>query len=301
MHLRDLFEAHNTAFSFEFFPPKSEAGGEELFRAIAHLEELKPSHVSVTYGAGGTTREVTQNLVYRLRRETELEVMPHLTCVMHTEAEIYDILEGYARAGIKNILALGGDPPKSALDYDRTHDAFRYASDLVRFIRRFQDRYAGSEIGDPRGFGIAVAGFPEGHPGTPNRMQEIDHLKAKVDEGADAIITQLFFDNRDFYDFRERCEIAGITIPILAGIMPITSRSNFERVPSLALGARYPARLIREITAWERDDDVEKAGVAWASQQAVDLVEQGVRGLHFYTLNRLRPVREVWRAVSVQG
>jgi methylenetetrahydrofolate reductase (NADPH) len=158
--------------------------------------------VSVTYGAGGSTRELTQNLVLRIKRETAMEVMPHLTCVGHTEAEIYDILELYADAGISNILALGGDPPKNVAQYDRSKDAFRYASELVRFIREFKDRHSGRSIEDRRGFGIAVAGFPEGHPATPNRVQEIEYLKAKVDEGADCIITQLFFDNRDFYDFR---------------------------------------------------------------------------------------------------
>jgi len=230
MHIADIFKLRQTTFSFEFFPPKTEAGAEKLFKAIRELESLRPSWVSVTYGAGGSTRDLTRRLVLRIMRETPLEVMPHLTCVRHTEAEIYDLVEEYAEAGVSNILALAGDPPASMHGYDRSRDAFRYACDLVRFLREFHARHGGRAIADPRGYGLGVAGFPEGHPATPNRLTEIDHLKAKVDAGADFVVTQLFFDNSDFYDFRERCELAGIAVPIIAGIMPITSEKNLKRM-----------------------------------------------------------------------
>ncbi|MBM3289709.1 MAG: methylenetetrahydrofolate reductase [NAD(P)H], partial [Candidatus Hydrogenedentes bacterium] len=219
MHIQDIFASNPTTFSFEFFPPKTEQGAEELFRNIAAFEALKPSFVSVTYGAGGSTRELTHDLVVRIHGSTALDPIPHLTCVCHGERDVREILERYARAGVSNILALGGDPPRDAAPYDRSRDAFRHAADLVRYVRAFNE---GGAHADPRGFGIGVAGFPEGHPTTPNRLVEMDHLKAKIDAGADYIVTQLFFDNRDFYDFRERCELAGIRVPIIAGIMPVT-------------------------------------------------------------------------------
>src|ERR1051325_613624 len=239
MHILDILRAHRTTFSFEFFPPKTDEGFEELFLTIARLQELKPSFVSVTYGAGGSTRERTHDLIVRIQRETDLTAVSHLPCVCHSEPERPAILARYAASGIENILALGGDPPRNLANYDRSRDAFQYAEGLVRFIK------SRTNSPDPRGFGVGVAGFPEGHPGTPNRLKEMDHLKQKVDAGADYICTQLFFENRDFYDFRERCELAGIKVPILAGIMPITSYSGMVRMAELALGVKIPARLLK--------------------------------------------------------
>ena len=184
MHIRDIFRDHRTTFSFEFFPPKTDEASEELFGTIARLQELRPSFVSVTYGAGGSTRERTHDLVVRIHRETELTAVSHLTCVCHKLHELEAILDRYAESGIGNILALGGDPPREAPDHDRSRDAFRYAEGLVRFVRSW------APTPDPRGFGVGVAGFPEGHPGTPNRLKEMEHLKAKVDAGADYICTQ---------------------------------------------------------------------------------------------------------------
>ncbi|MFW5849104.1 MAG: methylenetetrahydrofolate reductase [NAD(P)H] [Spirochaetota bacterium] len=293
MHVATILERRRPAFSLEFFPPKTEDGWGRLFRVIAKFAELEPDFVSVTYGAGGTTREQTHELVRRIAAETTITVVPHLTCVCHTRTEVAEILRRYAGVGIGGIMALGGDPPRALEGECRSE--YVYAFELVRQIREFRDTEAAARGAE---FAIGVAGFPEGHPATPHRVHEIDHLKRKVDEGADYICTQLFFDNRDFYDFRERCETAGITVPIVAGIMPVTSLANFERLPSLALGSRYPARLIRTITSYEDDEDVEKAGVEWATEQCADLLRNGVRGVHFYTLNRLRPIRNVWRAIA---
>ncbi len=290
MHVSAILNEKRPTFSLEFFPPKSPEGWERLFRVIRKFEPLGPDFVSVTYGAGGTTREQTHELVRRIAAQTDLTVVPHLTCVCHARAEIDAILARYAEVGIGGIMALGGDPPRSF--EGECSSEYGHASELVAQIRAFRE--ANGE------FAIGVAGFPEGHPGTPNRVLEIDYLKRKVDAGADYVCTQLFFENRDFYDFRERCAIAGITVPIIAGIMPVTSRSNFDRLPSLALGSRYPAELIRRITAYESDDDIERAGIEWAAEQCADLVANGVRGIHFYTLNRLRPIREVWRSVGAQ-
>jgi len=296
MHIQDIFQAHRTTFSFEFFPPKTDAGFEELFGTIASLQELKPSFVSVTYGAGGSTRQHTHDLIVRIQRETDLTAVSHLTCVCHSEAELAAILDRYAASGIENILALGGDPPRNLANHDRSQDAFRYASDLVRFIRSWKS------VPDPRGFGIGVAGFPEGHPTTPNRLQEMDYLKQKVDAGADYICTQLFFDNRDFYDFRERCELAGIHVPIIAGIMPITSKSGMTRMAELALGARFPARLLRALGRCAENDNeaVARVGVHWATEQCRDLIDNGVRGIHFYTLNRSDATRQIYQNLGVR-
>lgn len=298
MHFRDLFQNHPASFSFEFFPPKTSEAAQDLYTHIAELERLHPSFVSVTYGAGGGTRELTHDLVVRLKRETGLDPMPHLTCVAHTHADIDAILTRYAEAGISNILALRGDRPKDARSDQDVWSDFQYAADLIRAIKRFGER--GSHP-DKRGFGIAVAGFPEGHPETPNRLIEIDRLKAKIDAGADVIITQLFFDNRDFYDFRERCELAKIGVPIIAGIMPITSASGMKRMAELALGARYPAPLLRAINRTRGDDEaVKRVGIHWATEQCRDLLDHNVAGLHLYTLNKSNATREIYANLGVK-
>jgi methylenetetrahydrofolate reductase (NADPH) len=293
MHIRDILQRTPT-FSFEFFPPKTEKAAADLFAEIQQLASLKPAFVSATYGAGGSTRELTHDLVLKLRSTTELDPVPHLTCVGHTRSEITTILERYAAAGVSNIMALRGDVPRDWQDGSPWKD-FTYAADLVRFIKGFKGHP------DPRGFGITVAGFPEGHPETPNRLLELDRLKAKVDEGADAIITQLFFDNRDFYDFKARCELAGIRVPIIAGIMPVTSLPGMKRMAELALGARFPAPLMRMLNRTGGSDEaVRRVGVHWATEQARDLLDHDVAGVHFYTLNRSGATREVYATLGVQ-
>ena len=295
MHFRDIFANQPSSFSFEFFPPKSEESARSLFENIADLQALKPTFVSVTYGAGGSTRQLTNDLVIRIKRETKLDPMPHLTCVCHSEAEIEQILDRYAAAGISNILALRGDTPKDFTG--DPHKSFKQAAALVRHIKQFNQR---GRHPDKRGFGIAVAGFPEGHPDTPNRLQELDRLKAKVDEGADVIITQLFFDNRDFYDFRDRCGLAGIKVPIIAGIMPVTSIAGMKRMAELALGARFPAPFIRAINRTTGvEEAVKRVGVHWATEQCRDLLDHRVAGIHFYTLNRSTATREIYRTLGV--
>ena len=250
MHVQDIFAQHQTTFSFEFFPPKTDEASEELFRTIANLQGLQPSFVSVTYGAGGSTRDRTHDLVVRIEKETNLTAVSHLTCVCHTLGEMTTILDRYAASGIENILALGGDAPKTLANYDKNQDAFKFATELVAFVR------SRPNPPDRRGFGIGVAGFPEGHPGCPNRLKEMDYLKAKVDAGADYICTQLFFDNRDFFDFRERCDLAGIKVPIVAGIMPIGTKHGMVRMAELALGARFrqsycvPSLAVRTTIPW---------------------------------------------------
>src|SRR5262249_44552635 len=294
MHIQDIFREHSTTFSFEFFPPKTDEAAEDLFRNIARLQELQPSFVSVTYGAGGSTRERTHDLVVRIHRETNLTAVSHLTCVCHSREELAAILERYSASGIENILALGGDPPRELPAYDRSGDAFRFASDLVRFLRSWPPRP------DRGGFGVGVAGSPEGHPSTPNRLKEMDYLKQKVDAGADYVCTQLFFDNRDFYDFRERCELAGIKVPIVAGIMPVTPEAGMVRMAELDLGARFPAKLLRAVGRCGDDQALARVGVHWATEQCLDLLQNNVRGIHFYTLNRSDATRQIYENLGVK-
>jgi methylenetetrahydrofolate reductase (NADPH) len=293
MHIQDIFAQHRTTFSFEFFPPKTDEASEALFKTIASLQELQPSFVSVTYGAGGSTRDRTHDLVVRIEKETNLTAVSHLTCVCHNLNEMTAILNRYAGSGIRNVLALSGDPPRDKPNYDRSQDAFRYAEQLVRFIR------SRTNAPDRRGFGIGVAGFPEGHPGCPNRVKEMDYLKAKVDAGADYICTQLFFDNRDFYDFRDRCEIAGIKVPIVAGIMPITSKKGMIAMAEMAAGARFPAKLLRAVGRCADDDAVGRVGISWATEQCADLLHNNARGIHFYTLNRSDATRQIYQNLGV--
>jgi methylenetetrahydrofolate reductase (NADPH) len=297
MHIQDILASPQASLSFEFFPPRSPAGWEELYQTIRELEPLRPSFVSVTYGAGGGTRELTHELVLRIKQTTPIPPVPHLTCVGHSEAEIEAILERYAQAGVANILALRGDPPRDQPDYDWSAGDFRHAADLVRFIRRFNES---GRHPDPRGFGIGVAGFPEGHPATPNRMDELDLLKAKCDAGADYICTQLFFDNHDFLDFRDRCTLAGIRVPILAGVMPVTSLQGMKRMAELAAGARYPAALMRALQrAQEHQADIEKVGIQYAASQCAGLLDAGVAGIHFYTLNKSRATRSIYESLGL--
>jgi methylenetetrahydrofolate reductase (NADPH) len=284
----DILDNKKTALSFEFFPPKTAVGFDNLFETIRKLQYLSPSYVSITYGAGGSTRENTRNLVGRIQNETGLTAVAHLTCVGHGKEEICQIIENYACAKIENVLALRGDTPKNMPNFPESEDGFKYAAELVKFVKN-----------NFTNFGIGVAGFPEGHPDTPNRLVEIDNLKRKIDEGADYICTQLFFNNHDFYDFCERCEIAGINVPIIAGIMPVTSVTNMKKICELSLGARIPAKLLKAVYRATSDDYVEKVGIHWAAEQVNDLIETGVRGIHFYTLNKFEQIHKICESIGL--
>ena len=290
MHIRDLLRQQQPCFSFEFFPPRTREGAEQLYKTMLDLVLLRPSYVSVTYGAGGSTRELTHGLIIRIREHTGLTVVSHMTCVGSTKVDIGEILREYREHGIDDIMALRGDPPKGETSFRQPEGGFAHAADLVAFVR-----------GSFPSMGIGVAGFPEGHPETPNRLIEMDYLKAKVDAGADYICTQLFFDNRDFYDFCERCEIAGITVPIIAGIMPIASLKGMQRMAELALGARFPARLIKSLVRAKDDEYVERVGIHWATEQVRDLIDHGVKGVHFYTLNRSKATLTIYETLGLKN
>lgn len=290
MHIKDILNSNRISFSFEFFPPKSEQGGLRLFDNIKELAALSPAYVSITCGAGGSTRDLTHDLIMRIQKETGITVVAHLTCVGSTSEEIRHILESYRECGIKNIMALRGDPPAGSKKFVAVEGGFSYANELVSFIKKHFPE-----------MGIGVAGYPEGHAETPNRIIEMDNLKRKVHSGADYICTQLFFDNRDFYDFRERCEIAGINVPIIAGIMPVTSIKGMYRMAELSLGTRFPAKLQRALQRAEDDSYVEKVGIHWATQQVLDLIDNGAKGIHFYTLNQSKATREIYSSLGVSS
>lgn len=297
MHIADIIERDRTLFSFEFFPPNSSAGWTMLDDAIEALVPLAPSYVSVTYGAGGSTRTRTHELVKRLKRDTALDPTPHLTCVDMSEADLNSILEDYTTAGISNILAIRGDRPTACM-MDDPFEVFPHAENLVTAIKAFNAQGVHS---DSRGFGIGIAGFPEGHHETPNSLVQMDNLKRKVDAGADWICTQLFFNNNAFYDWRERCELAGITLPIIAGIMPIASMAGLNRMAELAAGTRFPAPLLRALSRVQDDSDrVERVGTHWATEQCRDLIDRGIDGIHFYTLNRSHATRSIFETLGAQ-
>jgi methylenetetrahydrofolate reductase (NADPH) len=281
-----LLDAGVPSLSFEFFPPKTEAGFTNLFATINELRPLSPSYVSVTYGAGGSTRSKTVALVERIQRELGIRSMAHLTCVGHTSEEIGQILTDLWNAGIRNVLALRGDPQAGQTQFVPTAGGFEFASDMVKFIRSQQD------------FSIGVAGYPEGHPQCLNRTRDLEMLKLKVDNGGNFIVTQLFFDNADFYRFRDQARAMGIKVPIIAGIMPILNVSQIKRFVSI-IGAKIPHPLLTRLESLESDANaVHNAGVEYAINQCRDLLAHGVDGLHFYTLNKSKASVEIVKALE---
>lgn len=297
MHIQDILRTSSSpTVSFEFFPAKTDEGREQLKQTVSRLEALRPDFVSITYGAGGSTRDATKQLVAHVKGNTGLNPVPHFTCVNHRRADIDGLLTHYAEQGIGNILALRGDAPRNLPNHRHEDDHCRHGADLVRHIRAFND---GGAHPDKRGFGIGVAGFPEGHPATPNRLVEMDHLKAKVDAGADYICTQLFFDNRHFHDYLERCALAGIRVPVLAGILPVTNFAGLRRMADLSGGTNIPARLLRNLLKYQDDPEaVLEIGLHHATEQCFDLMHSGAAGIHFYTLNQAAPVLEILKRLG---
>ncbi|MEP6655009.1 MAG: methylenetetrahydrofolate reductase [NAD(P)H] [Myxococcales bacterium] len=287
MKIRDLFSQGKPLFSFEFFPPKSDAGMANLEKTIRELVDLNPAYVSVTYGAGGSARERTVALVTRIQDELGLCAMAHFTCVGSGKEEMGQVLDRLVDGGIENIIALRGDPPAGAEVFEQAPDGFAHASELVTFIRRrFGDRIC-----------LAGAGYPEGHVECRDLESDMAHLAAKVKAGADFLITQLFFDNQHYFSFVKRARAAGITVPIVPGLMPIGNLAQIERFTKLC-GATIPAALFAELDRC-RDDPAAVAalGVAHATAQAVELLHGGAPGIHFYTLNQSPASRVILTAL----
>jgi methylenetetrahydrofolate reductase (NADPH) len=275
MFIRDLFGNGRPVFSFEFFPPKTPQGEQSLLRTIGHLRELNPSFVSVTYGAGGSTRHKTIELVTRVKREFGIEAMAHLTCVGHDRDEIAAILDRLQTQGIENVLPLRGDPPQGETRFVRPANGFGYATELVQFIRA---------RGYP--FCLGGAGYPEGHVECRDLEIDLKHLGQKVAAGLDFVITQLFFDNSDYFAFVDRARAKGIRVPIVPGIMPITNVAQIQRFTRLC-GAKIPAALEARLLAVADDEEAVRAiGIAHATRQCRDLLANGAPGIHFYTLNQ---------------
>jgi methylenetetrahydrofolate reductase (NADPH) len=289
MLIRDRL-AQKPSISFEFFPPKSDEAAAQLERTIAELSPLAPAFVSVTYGAGGSTREKTLEIVSRIRRQTGIEAMAHLTCVGATRDEIGAVIDRLSAAGVTNILALRGDPPKGETSFTAMDGGFAYANELVTFIR--QRHGAALSVGG--------AAYPERHVECASPEVDLDNLKRKVDAGVDFLITQLFFDNGRYWDFCERAHTAGIRVPILPGIMPITSAAQVDRW--VACGASLPAQLATELERRRADPQaVAQLGVAHATAQCIDLLRGGSPGIHFYTLNRSTATKDVFSELRVAG
>ncbi len=283
MKIIDCLSPQRPSLSFEFFPPRDEVGFWDLYKTILSLKQLEPTYVSVTYGAGGSTRKKTVDLVTRIKADAGIEPVAHLTCVGASRREIAEVVDALWAGNIHNILALRGDPPAGETAFVQPEDGFAYAADLVRFIRERHD--------------ICVAGacHPEKHPEAPDVPTDLTHLKRKVDAGCDYLVTQLFFDNTDFFRFRERAEAAGVHVPIIVGVMPILSVKQIKRFTQLC-GARIPESLLAKIEAVEDDTEaVRQVGTIHALQQCEELIANGVSGLHFYTLNRSTATRAVFQ------
>lgn len=276
MKITAHLSARRPLFSFEFFPPKDEAGREQLFYTVARLKPYAPAYVSVTYGAGGGTRRLTVELVKQIQRETGLDAMAHLTCVGSTQEELAAVLDELAAGGIENLLPLRGDPPKGEAEFRAPAGGFSHASELVAFIRaRYGERFC-----------LAGAAYPERHPEAASLADDLRHLRTKVDAGVDFLITQLFFDSREYFAFLVRARAAGIQVPILPGIMPITNLSQIKRFTATC-GATIPTALLARLEEVGEDpEQVRAIGVGYATRQCRELLDGGAPGIHFYTLNR---------------
>lgn len=284
VRIDEALDSRRPFFSFEFFPPRDDEGSRRLFATISALQPLRPSFVSITYGAGGSTRARTVALAKQIQQETGLTVVAHVTCIGADRAALRALFDDLARAGIENVLALRGDPPAGG-GFEAVPAGFTYASQLIAMLRR---NY---------GFCIGAACYPEKHPEAPSAQQDMLYLKGKVEAGADFLVSQLFFDNAHFFDFERRARAAGIAVPILPGLMPITNFAQIERFVAIC-GASIPPKLRVEMESRKGDDKaVEDLGVAFASMQAMGLLRNGAPGIHFYTLNRSPATRAIVSAL----
>ena len=273
MSLASHFTTSRCAISFELFPPKTEAGMQNLCDNVTRLQQFDPAFFTCTYGAGGSTQDATLDVLQKVRELTHLPVASHLTCVNSTVKELEAYLTEAKKCGTEYIVALRGDPPKGTDKFQAVEGGLNYANELVELIRQKFD------------FGIAVAGYPEVHQEAPDAQTDLDNLKRKVDAGADIVITQLFYDNSDYYRFRDRCDAADITIPIVPGILPVTNFKQATRIASMCKVA-IPEQLAKAMNASDDPGDQFQIGVEHARAQTADLMAQKVPGIHYYVLNK---------------
>jgi methylenetetrahydrofolate reductase (NADPH) len=289
MKLSAAYGTGKFGLSFELFPPKTPQGVANLFQHVTRLVEFGPAFITCTYGAGGSTQETTLEIVSRVRREFKLPVATHLTCVGRTVPQLREYLRAAQNADIANVVALRGDPPRGDTEFRPVEGGLRHANELVALIR-----------GEFSQFGIAVAGYPETHQEAPSPEADLANLKRKVDCGADVVITQLFYDNDDFFRFRDRCRASGIAVPIVPGLLPVTNFAQIQRITSLC-GAKLPTELVSRLEAAGDDSDAQFAvGVEFARRQTQGLIDAGVPGIHFYVLNRSEAAAEVLTNVRLQ-
>jgi methylenetetrahydrofolate reductase (NADPH) len=289
MKISELFHEKTRVLSFELFPPKRDGNLENLFQTVNDLKKLGPDYISITYGAGGSTRDMTYEIAVRLKGLGVLPLM-HFTCVGHSRDEIKRLLEKVKKAGIENLLALRGDPPKGETVFSPARDGFRHANELVQFIR--------AEGFD---FCLGVAGYPEGHPEAKNKEEDLLNLKKKVEAGGQFIVTQLFFDNQDYFDFVEKARRLNVTSPIQPGIWILTDYVWIERICHLS-GAKYPQTLKELVEPIKEDKEkVSHAGIEYAARQCEELLKNGAPGIHFYAMNRSQYVTAVLEKLKIKG
>lgn len=281
-----LLQSGKPVKSLEFFPPKTEDDSRRLFLAASRLQAFAPDFVSVTYGAGGSTRHFTQEITARLQNELGWLMMPHLTCVGSTRDELREIIQGFHDEGFRNIMTLRGDPPKGSNEFVATQNGFRYASDLAGFIREnFPDICMG------------VAGYPEKHPEAPSMDEDLKHLKYKVDQGGDFITTQLFYDNQLYFDYVDRLRAMDITVPVLPGILPVLSIAQVQR-----FGTVLPEALTKQLEAAGEDKAAQReVGVDWATDQIADLIDRGAPGVHLYIMNMSKSALGILERLQARG
>ena len=288
MHLSQAYQHGRFGLSFELFPPKSSAGEDEMYRHVDQLMAFRPDFVTCTYGAGGSTRDKTLSIVDKVKRRFGCGTASHLTCVGSTVHELRSYLQEATTRGCDNIVALRGDPPKGEVAFKPVDGGLSFANDLVQIIRREFPQ-----------FGIAVAGYPETHREAASPQADLENLKRKVDSGGDVVITQLFYDNADFFRFRDRCGELGIRVPIIPGILPVTNLAQIQRITSLC-GAKLPENFIAALQS--HGEDVEgqfQAGVDFATRQVQELLQNNIPGIHFYVLNKSPATASVLRAVNL--
>ncbi len=291
MKISEIYKKTKPAISFEFFPPKTDEAEQKLFETAAELKTLNPSFISVTYGAMGSTRDNTLRITDRIKNKIGIESAAHLTCVAQSRDEIESVLSQLAERGIENIVALRGDPPKGETEFKPLANGFSHASELVRFIRQ-HPRFS-------KAFALAVAGYPEAHIECRDKKKDLEYLRLKVAEGADAVITQLFFNNADYFDFVERARKAGINAPIVPGIMPLTNISQIKRFADMC-GCAIPVKMQDAMARFAEDPaGAENYGIDYATVQCRELIAAGVPGIHFYTLNKSRATRDIYRGLSL--
>lgn len=281
MKIIELYKKNKPVLSLEVFPPRADYPLETVFQTVNELKKLEPAYISVTYGAGGSSRARTVEIAARIKRDYGIESQAHLTCVGHDKEEVNAIMDQLLEEDINNIMALRGDPPANDPDFDFSRGEFPYAADLIKEIKKRDE------------FGVAAAAHPEGHPECSRLKEDLFFLKGKVDTGVDFLISQLFFDNRIFFDFVDRARNTGINCPIVPGIMPVLNSRQIRRIIYLC-GASIPARLLKIVDKYEdKPQEMEKAGMEYASKQIEELIINGMPGVHLYTMNKSRQINEI--------